>query len=174
MFVIGIPRGSYEATAELEDKLSGICESFGFKHRICTYDDTEELRTFLENVYIEEGDSSSQENEHNQYIELFYQRFKYRIRCKDIKYIEAYNGYTEFLVGNKRFRREESLKEIEQMLDMSLFVKIQRAYIVNLAHVKSYENMEVLVGEERLAVSRRRRRAFEEIYTNYHISTEEK
>lgn len=119
----------------------------------CTYEDTEKQK---------------------EYIELYHQRFKYKVRYKDIKYIEAYNGYSEFVVGNKRFRREESLKEIEQLIDMSMFVRIQRGYIVNLRHIKSYENMVVKIGDVSLPVSRRRRRNFEESYTYYHIITSEK
>lgn len=132
---------------------------------------TEELKNFLEYVYIDEDYDLTKYKEKEDYIELFYQRFKHRVRFKDIRYIEAYNGYTEFLVGTKRFRREESLKDIERMIDMSMFVKIRRSVVVNLMHIKRYENMEVEVGGIRIPVSRRRRKSFEEIYTRYQIST---
>ena len=132
---------------------------------------TEELKNFLEYVYIDEDYDLTKYKEKEDYIELFYQRFKHRVRFKDIQYIEAYNGYTEFQVGTKRFRREESLKEIEKMIDMSMFVRIQRSFIVNLLHIKRYEKMEVEAGGIRIPVSRRRRKSFEEIYTRYQIST---
>lgn len=134
---------------------------------------TEELKNFLEYVYIDENYDLTKYKEKEDYIELFYQRFKHRVRFKDIRYIEAYNGYTEFLVGTKRFRREESLKDIERMIDMSMFVKIRRSVVVNLMHIKRYENMEVEVGGKIIPISRRRRKNFEEIYTRYQILTTE-
>ncbi len=134
---------------------------------------TEELKNFLEYVYIDENYDLTKYKEKEDYIELFYQRFKHRVRFKDIRYIEAYNGYTEFLVGTKRFRREESLKDIERMIDMSMFVKIRRSVVVNLMHIKRYENMEVEVGGKIIPISRRRRKSFEEIYTRYQILTTE-
>ena len=102
-------------------------------------------------------------------IELFYQRVLCRVKLKDILYVQAYNGYSEFLVGNRIFRKEESLNNIEEQLDSRFFVRIHRQYIVNMRWISNYENGEVTIAKEVIPVSKRKRKEFEQQYIYYDL-----
>lgn len=102
-------------------------------------------------------------------IELFYQRVLCRVKLKDILYVQAYNGYSEFLVGNRIFRKEESLNNIEEQLDSRFFVRIHRQYIVNMRWISHYENGEVTIAKEVIPVSKRKRKEFEQQYIYYDL-----
>lgn len=102
-------------------------------------------------------------------IELYYQRVLYKIKWKDIQYIQAYNGYSEFLVENRIFRKEISLNSIEEQLDMQFFSRIHRQYIVNMRWIISYDNGEVRVGNQVIPVSKRKRKEFEQEYIEFDL-----
>lgn len=106
----------------------------------------------------------------NQSIELFFQRIQYNIPYKQIQFISAFNGYSEFQVGDRVFRKDSSLNELEQILDPKCFVRISRYYIVNLRWVQSYQAGELLINHQKLRVSKRKRKEFEEIYINYDMN----
>ena len=102
-------------------------------------------------------------------IEAYYQRNQYSIPQDEIQYLEAYSGYTEFQVNEKRFRKEVSLMELEHPLSDILFVRIDRKYIVNLRYVQSYKNDKFLIGEKTFSISRRNRKEFERKYIEFDL-----
>lgn len=102
-------------------------------------------------------------------IELYCQRVLYKVKWKDIQYIQAYNGYSEFLVGNRIFRKEISLNSIEEQLDMQFFSRIHRQYIVNMRWIISYDNGKVRVGNQVIPVSKRKRKDFEQEYIEFDL-----
>lgn len=104
-----------------------------------------------------------------QMLELYYERTAYWVQQKQIQYIQAFNGYAEFWVENQRFRKETSLNELEEQLDMRLFVRVQRKYIVNFQWIKSYRNGIVSVADKDIPVSRRKKKEFEKQYITYDI-----
>lgn len=102
-------------------------------------------------------------------IEVYCQRNRYNILQEDIQYVEAYNGYTEFEVDGNRFRKEVSLMELENMLSDTLFVRVDRKYMVNLRYVQSYMNDKFMIGEKAFSISRRNRKDFERKYIEYDL-----
>lgn len=102
-------------------------------------------------------------------IELFSNRCAYHLAQREISYIRAYNGYSEFEVCGRLFRREESLDELEEVLDKRLFVRIHRQFIINMAFIDSYKNGEISMRGEVFSVSRRNKKEFERLYTEYTI-----
>lgn len=102
-------------------------------------------------------------------IELYYQRILCKVKLKDIQYIQAYNGYSEFLVGNRIFRKEVSLNNMEELLDMQFFSRIHRQYIINMRWITSYDNGEVKVGNQVIPVSKRKRKEFEQEYMEFDL-----
>lgn len=104
-----------------------------------------------------------------QMMELYYERTAYWVQQKQIQYIQAFNGYAEFWVENQRFRKETSLNELEEQLDMRLFARVQRKYIVNLQWIDSYRNGVVSVADKDIPVSRRKKKEFEKQYITYDI-----
>lgn len=102
-------------------------------------------------------------------IDVYFQRIKYEIQQADVQYIEAYNGYAEFVVSGKRFRRETSLDDLEEILDQRLFVRIDRKTIVNLRWVQLYKNHCMQVVDRKFVISRRRRKEVESRYIEYDL-----
>ena len=103
------------------------------------------------------------------FLELYFRRNKYEIRQADVQYIEAYNGYAEFIVNGKRFRKESSLDELEELLDKRVFVRINRKTILNMCWVQSYRNHCMQVTDREFVVSRRRRKEVESRYIEYDL-----
>ncbi len=103
-------------------------------------------------------------------LELYYNRNLYQIPQRDILYVRAFNGYTEFVVDDKVFRREESLKVILKELNPKLFFQISRQYVINMHAVLCVTDHVVKVGREELKISTRIRKEFEKAYMEYDVN----
>ena len=106
-------------------------------------------------------------------IELFENRVPYLICQRDIFYISAYDGYSEFIVSGRNktrlLRKECSLSEVEQELSGELFFRVSRQYIVNLGKIAKYEKGSILIQDKRILVSRRKKKEFEQAYLEYDL-----
>lgn len=106
-------------------------------------------------------------------IELYEKRNPYYIPQKDILYISAYNGYSEFVVSGREteriLRKDNSLSEIEKELSKDLFFRVSRQYIINLGKVLQFHNGMIHIHDKRISVSRRRKKAFEQVYIEYDL-----
>ena len=75
-------------------------------------------------------------------IELYEKRNSYQIPQRDILYITAYDGYSEFVVSGKDtdriLRKDCSLSELEQELLKEMFFRVSRQYIVNFGKITEY------------------------------------
>lgn len=102
-----------------------------------------------------------------QKMELYKDRNRFEIEQRRIKYIRAYNGYTEYYVGQDVFRRELSLNEVELELDERLFCKVHRQYVVNMAEIIRKPNGKIYIDGMEIPLARRKRSEFERAYINY-------
>lgn len=100
-------------------------------------------------------------------IELFKDRKKYVIKQKKIKYIRAYNGYTEYYAGGEIFRKEVSLSGIEPELESGRFFKVHKQYIVNVEYVSGWKDGKIYIDEMEIPVSRRKKSEFEKVCMDY-------
>jgi len=94
-------------------------------------------------------------------IAVYLARNKYEIAQKDIEMITAYNGYTEYIVGENRFRKECALHIIEQELDERRFVRINRQNIVNLGYIENFKGNQLMFRNEMYQISRRQMKLFQ-------------
>lgn len=106
-------------------------------------------------------------------IELYEKRNSYQIPQKDILYITAYDGYSEFVVSGRNesrlLRKECSLSELEQELSKELFFRVSRQYIVNLGKITEYAKGSILIQGKKILISRRRKKEFEQAYLEYDL-----
>ena len=102
-------------------------------------------------------------------MELYRKRTSYQVRQLDIKYIKAFNGYTEFAVQEGIFRKDTSLDALEEMLDMRTFYRVNRQYIINMHWVQKYTDGMLVVGDKNIRVPRRKKSDFERTYIDYDI-----
>ncbi len=106
----------------------------------------------------------------NKLLEMSFNREVYVVKEREIRYIQAYNGYSEIIVDNVTMRKEISLNDIEEILDGRIFVRIHRQYIVNLCWVDKYVDGYVYIGNRKIQISRRKKKEFEKKYVEYDIS----
>lgn len=102
-------------------------------------------------------------------IELTFNRISYQIYQKEITYVRAFNGYTEYAVDGQWMRKEITLDEAEKLLDDRVFARVSRQFIVNLAYVRNYENGSFLLGDKKFQVARRIKKDFEQKYMEYDL-----
>ncbi len=102
-------------------------------------------------------------------VEGYAERNRFEIPEEEIEFIRAYNGYSELCVGGKRFRRECSLLELEEILNDHLFARINRDIILNLSFVEHYNEEKVGVGKKEFRISRRRKKEFERKYMDFDL-----
>lgn len=106
-------------------------------------------------------------------IELYEKRNSYQIPQRDILYITAYDGYSEFAVSGRNesrlLRKECSLSELEQELSKELFFRVNRQYIVNLGKISEHAKGSIFIQGKKILVSRRRKKEFEQAYLEYDL-----
>lgn len=100
-------------------------------------------------------------------LSLFRDRRNYKIFQKDIQYIEAFDGYTEFVCKTNKYRKDISLRSLETELDERIFCKISRKDIVNLLHVTNYTKEFVVLGTYKVHISRRLYGSFVKKYEEF-------
>ena len=77
-----------------------------------------------------------------------------------IDFVEAQDDYLSFAAGGKRFRKQQTLAELETQLDPRRFVRIHRSYLLNverLARLELYAKdswLAILADGTKLPVSR--------------------
>lgn len=84
------------------------------------------------------------------------------IRASTIKYCVADINYTKIhLIDGTSFVVSKTLKRIEELLPMELFIRPHKSYLVNQNMIKAYSNKEghflVLVNNEQIPISSRKK-----------------
>lgn len=84
----------------------------------------------------------------------------YRLDSARVHYIEMLNHHTIFHTEDGVFDTTGSLKKLEEQLTGQSFARCNNGYLVNLRFVRGVEGSDVVVGGDRLLISRTRRKAF--------------
>jgi two-component system LytT family response regulator len=65
------------------------------------------------------------------------------IDLDEIVYVEASNNYSKLLLTDKKvFTISKTLKDVQEVLEESHFLRVHRQYIINLNHVKQFNRNE--------------------------------
>ena len=102
-------------------------------------------------------------------VEVYKNRIMYEIRQSDIMYIRAYNGYIEIITSNNKFRKDSSLDAFLAELEKEVFVKIHKAYIINLNWIDEIRKNFVVIGVHEIPVSRRNRTILDQKYIEFDL-----
>lgn len=102
-------------------------------------------------------------------IELWEMRQPVSVRQREIVYVQTFDSYTEFIVGNRLMRSEKSLSALEEELDPKLFFRVNKKYIVNFSYIDSYEKGVLTIRKKALTVSRRKKKEFERRYREFDL-----
>lgn len=82
------------------------------------------------------------------------------VAVSTILYVEVVRHSLFFHTQQGTFRRRGSMQEVEAELEPLGFCRCHNAYLVNVEHVSSFTNTEVIVGSDALPISRLRKQAF--------------
>ena len=75
------------------------------------------------------------------------------LNTPDIIYIEAYGTYSKFyLEGGKVLVVNGLMKQIEQQLPTSDFIRLHRSYIINKAKITSFDYQKIYIGDKDIEV----------------------
>lgn len=77
-----------------------------------------------------------------------------KVFFSDVQYIEGLQNYIIIHTRNQKLITYLTLSGVEQQLPPQQFLKVHKSFIVGLAHVKSLEANEILIGDARIPISR--------------------
>ena len=87
-------------------------------------------------------------------------RGNFRLPLTAIDFVRADHVYVNFhLAERKRLVQRTSLAAIEEQLPADKFLRVHRSFIVNLDRIVYWTTDTIMIGEFRLPISRKRRKA---------------
>lgn len=97
---------------------------------------------------------------------VFLDRIEYIIRQRDIRYIEAYNGYVLIHTKKNIYRKEVSLKKYMELLSTKYILQVSQSVAVGFKFISDVTDKEVILKDKKIKIPVRRR---EEIRKKYFI-----
>lgn len=88
------------------------------------------------------------------YLYVNIERRLVKINVSSIYLIEAKGDYIHIKTDEKKYMVHSTLKKIEEKLPSSLFVKVHRSFILNIAEIVDIEDSSVVVRKEVVPISR--------------------
>lgn len=101
-------------------------------------------------------------------IVVEYKNDTYHLEEDDILFIEVYGHKLIYHLHNKPITTIDSLKNIENQLSKSSFVRIHRSYLINLKKVKTFNKVEIIMqNNEKVPISKYKEKEFKQAYTQF-------
>ena len=94
----------------------------------------------------------------------------FRIKLNDLNYVEVDGHKIIYHTANGDYQTYGSMCSIEKLLPSDSFFKCNRCYLVNLRNVTKIEGCVVVLGEEKITMSRLRKQAFIDALQKYMLS----
>jgi DNA-binding LytR/AlgR family response regulator len=88
----------------------------------------------------------------------------YKINYEDLLYIEGQKAYVTFHTKKKNITALASLRDLEEQLPVSQFIRIHKSYIVSIHEIDSLEGNQVEINGIHLSVGKSYRSAVEKIF----------
>ncbi len=104
----------------------------------------------------------------NDFFEIKYNRQYYKLKLKNISYIESLGKKVVIHTQDIDYECYMNVKDIEQEIKSSSFVRCHRAFIVNLDHAYKININEIqMYSGETIPISEKKREYFKKCYINY-------
>ena len=91
----------------------------------------------------------------------------FRCNVSDVRYVESRLHYLYYHTADKTIKVRGKLSEVADTLQPYHFARPGESYLVNLHHLRAIEGNEILVGMDRLPLSRRRKAEFVSAFTRF-------
>lgn len=87
----------------------------------------------------------------------------FKVGLKDILFIEGLKDYVVIQLENQRIITRMTVKNIHEILPQSIFLRINRSYIINRNKIDSFDNNDVFIGRHEIAIGNMYRDEFFQI-----------
>ena len=103
----------------------------------------------------------------NPCITLVYKNTIKKIQVSDIYYIESQGHMQVFNTVNGVFEIRDKIESIEEKLQGQHFFRSNKGYLVNMNHVIGIEESYCIINNQKLVISRNKKKAFMDELTKY-------
>lgn len=111
-------------------------------------------------------EKKSLETVEDDYIFVKSDRKYFKVNLNDILFIEGLKDYVIIQMDNQRIITRMNLKAIHDLLPHSIFLRINRSYIVNKNHIESFDNNDVFIKSYEIGIGNFYRDEFFKIFMN--------
>ena len=101
-------------------------------------------------------------------LTVYKNRIPVELFQNEIYYIRAYDSDCE-VFADRTYRTEKSIRTLNEELDERIFFQVNKSVIVNFTYVKNYCDGLFFVNGEKISVSRRKKRDFENKMKEYNL-----
>lgn len=100
-------------------------------------------------------------------ILLTFNRDSIKVALKDIEYIESFGHSIIYHVNGEEYKSSGTLKSVEAKINNKSFVKCNSGYLVNLKRVTSITDSYCVIGDNKLLISRPKKKEFKQAFLDY-------
>jgi DNA-binding LytR/AlgR family response regulator len=100
------------------------------------------------------------ENIGSEYIFVRSDRRYFKVKLKDVLFIEGLKDYVIIQLEDKRIITRMSLKSIQELIPQNIFLRINRSYIINREQINSFDNNDVFIKSYEIAIGNSFRETF--------------
>jgi len=102
----------------------------------------------------------------NEYIFVKSDRRYFKVNFKDILFIEGLKDYVIIQMDEQRIITRMNLKTVHDLLPKSIFIRVNRSYIVNINHIDSFDNNDIFIKKYEIGIGNMYRDSFFDEFVN--------
>jgi DNA-binding LytR/AlgR family response regulator len=93
-------------------------------------------------------------NNHNQSFDIKSRTSYFKLLKKDILYIESTGDYLQYVTVDKTYPVLNTLKNIEEKMDTTMFIKVHRSYLINMHKITNITDNKVIINHVEIPISK--------------------
>ncbi len=106
----------------------------------------------LEYFYNKDQTPNIEDDNTNGFIEINDGYLKKKLPYTEIEYIQAYGNYVKIFTKDKMYLLLSTMKSFEKILPQSIFLRIHKSYIINLAKIVKASKRIIVINENELPI----------------------
>lgn len=92
-----------------------------------------------------------------------------RVDLKDIQYIEGVKDYIKIVVNGKSVLTKSTMKNIEEKLLSTDFIRVHKSFIISMTRIDKIENNRIVFGEKYIPIGHNYRKQFYDLVEKYRL-----